>query len=286
MQVPVPVHSSSPDGLHAAEGFPMRSLTAAAFVCLVLGAILPPPAAALDRFEIQVYEPDLLEPRQLGLELHSNYTVRGERAPAYSGEIPPHRTARFTLEPALGVTSWLELGAYAQMLVAPGEGARFGGVKVRAKMVAPGWLPGNFFLGLNVEVARVPLAVAEEPWASEIRPFVGWRGRWLLVDLNPIIGYAFTGKDSFRPDFEPALKVSVNTQLGFAVGAEYYAEMGFVDAPTPLRDQAHYLFGVVDLAAPAGGSEPDWELNVALGGGVTRAADQAFVVKTIVGRSF
>jgi hypothetical protein len=259
----------------------MRPLLALA--CL---ALAPARASALDRFEIQVYGPDVEEPGHVGVELHSNYTVQGERTPAYPGEIPPDRTARFTLEPAVGVTPWLELGAYLQLLAAPAEGARFGGAKLRAKMVAPGWLPSPFFLGLNVEVARVPLAVEQDQWTSELRPFVGWRNRWLLLSLNPILGAALAGKDRLRPSLEPAFKVSVDTQRGFALGAEYYAELGFVDGPTPLRDQAHYLFGVFDLAAPAGGAEPAWELNVAIGGGVTRAADQALIVKTIVGRSF
>jgi hypothetical protein len=261
---------------------------AALLGALALAALAAPARpAALDRFEIQVYEPDLEEPGGFALELHSNYTVEGARRAAHPGEIPPHRTARFTLEPALGVTSWLEVGAYGQMLVAPAEGARFAGVKLRAKMVAPRSATGErFFLGLNVELGRVPVAVEEEGWANELRPFLGYRDRWLLVDLNPILGYALTGRDKFRVDLEPAVKVSVNTQLGFAIGAEYYAELGFVDAIKPLRDQAHYLFGVVDLVAAPGRPDPPIELNVALGGGVTAGADQAFIVKTIVGRSF
>jgi hypothetical protein len=261
------------------------SRSSLACLALALGAA-PVRPSALDRFEIQVYEPGVEEPGHVGLELHANYTVRGERAPAYPGEIPPDRAARFTLEPALGVTPWLELGAYLQLLAAPGDGARFAGAKLRAKLVAPGWLPAPFFLGLSVELSRVPLAVEQDPWASELRPFVGWRSRWLLLDLNPILGTALSGKDKLRVSLDPAFKVSVDTQLGFAVGAEYYAELGFVDAVKPLRDQAHYLFGVLDLAAPAGGAEPGWELNVAIGGGVTPGADQGLIVKTIVGRSF
>ena len=70
--------------------------------------------------------------------------------------------------------------------------------------------------------------------------------------VNPIIGYALSGKDSFRPVFEPAAKVAVNTQLGFAVGAEWYAELGFLDDLLPAREQSHYLFGVVDLVEAHG----------------------------------
>jgi hypothetical protein len=262
---------------------PSRLALPALLAALAAAPLRP---AALDRFEIQVYGPDIGEPGQLGLELHSNYTISGAKTPAYPGEIPPDGTARFTLEPALGVTSWLELGAYLQLLVAPDQGAQFGGTKVRAKMVSRGWLPPAWFLGVNVELGRVPVAVEQDQWANEIRPFVGWRNRWLLLDLNPIVGMALSGQDKFRVDLEPAAKIAFNTQLGFEIGAEYYAELGFVDAIKPLSEQAHYLFGVVDLAAPAGAGQSSWELNVAIGGGVTPGADQGWIVKTIIGRSF
>ncbi|HEX9291864.1 MAG TPA: hypothetical protein VF904_20280 [Anaeromyxobacteraceae bacterium] len=253
------------------------------FALVALGAS---PARAIDRFEIQVYEGELNEPGHLGLELHTNYTARGERAPAYAGEIAPDRTARLTLEPAYGVASWLEVGAYLQLLVAPATGARYAGNKLRVKMLAPKLLGNDFFLGVNVEVGRVPVAVEQDQWANELRPFIGYQSRWVLVDLNPIIGYALSGKDRFRPVLEPAAKLAVNTQLGFAVGAEYYAELGFVDALLPLRDQAHYLFGVVDVLPAKGRPDSPWELNLAVGGGMTRAADQQVIVKTIVGRGF
>ncbi len=248
-----------------------------------LGAL---PAAAFDRFEIQVYEPEINAPGHFGVELHSNFTASGDRQPAYPGEIPPGRTARFTIEPAYGVTSWLEFGAYLQMLIAPAQGAHFGGVKARANMVAPKLLGEDFFLGLNVEVGRVPVEVEQAGWANELRPFLGYANGWVLVDLNPIIGYALSGKDSFRVDLEPAAKVALNTQQGFAVGVEYYAELGFIDAVLPLRDQAHYLFGVVDLVPPRGRPASEWEVNLAVGGGLTHGSDQQLILKTIVGRSF
>jgi len=244
------------------------------------------PAAAFDRFEIQVYEEDVNEPGHFGFELHSNFTARGERTPAFPGEIPPYQTARFTLEPAYGVTSWMEVGAYLQTLVAPAHGLQFGGVKGRVKMVAPKFLGESYFLGINVEVGRVPVAVEQEGWANEFRPFLGYSSGWVLIDVNPIFGYTLSGKDKFRVDLEPAAKVALNTQLGFSVGIEYYAELGFVDAILPLRAQPHYLFGVVDLTPPRGAPRSDWEVNLAVGGGVNGPADQQLIVKTIIGRGW
>lgn len=249
-------------------------------------ALSPLPAAAFDRFEIQVYQPEINAPGHLGLELHTNYTAQGNRQPGYPGEIPPWHTGRLTLEPALGVTPWLELGAYLQLLDAPSRGVRYAGSKLRAKLVGPPPFGEGSFLGVNLEIARVPAEVERNAWSTELRPFVGWEGRWLLLDLNPILGSALSGKDAFRVTLEPAAKVALNTQLGFAIGAEYDADLGFVDAILPLRDQAHYIFGVLDVVAAHGQPGSPWEVSLAVGGGVTHGADQQLIVKTIVGRSF
>ena len=256
---------------------------AALAVALALAAA---PARALDRFEIQVYQADINEPGQVGLEVHTNFTGSGARDPAFPGEIPPDRTARLTLEPAIGVTSWLELGGYFQTFLAPGNAVRYGGVKLRAKLVAPPVLGDHFFLGVNFELARLAPGVEAQPWANEIRPFVGYDDGLFLVDLNPIVTWDLEGPDTLRPAFEPALKLAVNTQRGFAIGIEWYAELGFFDAITPLRDQAHYAFGVVDLVPPRGRAASPWEVNLAVGAGIGHAADQQLIVKTIVGRSF
>jgi len=248
-------------------------------------ALLASPAAALDRFEVQVYEGELNEPGQLGLEAHANFTARGERRPAFPGETPPHHAFRLTLEPALGVLPWLELGAYLQTQAAPGRGYRLVGGKLRAKLIAPHGDTGPFY-GVNVEVGRVSKAVEEQGWANEVRPIVGWcDGTW-TVALNPIFGSALSGPDKLRVDLEPAAKASWNTGRGFSVGVEWYGELGFVDALLPFSRQPHYLLAVVDLAAAPGREPGPWELNLAAGGGVTSAADQQLLVKLIVGRAF
>jgi hypothetical protein len=248
--------------------------------------VAPGAALGLDRFEIQVYQADIDDPGQVSLEVHTNYTARGAREATFAGEIPPHRTGRVTLEPALGVTSWLELGAYLQGFAAPGSGVRFGGAKLRAKLVAPPPLGERTFLGLNLEVGRAPSELDPVGWGSEVRPFLGYDDGVFLVAVNPILGFALSGSDAFRPDFEPAAKVALNTQLGFAVGVEWYAELGFVNDLQPLSEQAHYLFGVVDLVPRRGSPASRWELNLAIGGGFGGTADQQLIVKTILGTAF
>jgi len=263
----------------------------AAFVAVTLAAAAP--ARPLDRFEIQVYEADVNDPGQLGLEAHLNFTARGTRTPEYAGQVPPYQVGRLTLEPAVGVTPWLELGAYLQLMRAPGGDGRFAGTKARAKLVVPESLGLPVFLGLNVEVGRVPRAVEEQRWANEFRPILGWRGGRWLVAVNPIFGYALSGPDRFRPDLEPCGKVAFDTRLGFSVGAEYYASLGFVNDLAPLRDEEHLLFAVVDLVprspAPAAGSPArgsPWELNVGVGASLTDAPGPHVIAKVIAGRAF
>jgi hypothetical protein len=240
--------------------------------------LVPSRAAALDRFEIQVYQADIDAPGQAGLEIHTNYTFRGETASAYPGEIPADRAGHLTFEPSFGVAEWLELGGYVQFLAAPGEGARFGGVKLRAKSVIPPRLAAPWFFGLNAEIGRVPHAVEEAGWANEFRPILGYDDGVLLADVNPIFGYALSGPDKLRPELEPAAKLAVNTQRGFALGAEYYAAVG---------DNEQLAFVVFDLVPPKGEAPPDpWELDVGFGHGFTDATPQQWIAKMIIGKGF
>jgi len=93
--------------LAVANDFQIHRRLGLALAPLVWGAA----ASATDKFEIQVYEAEVNAPLQPGIELHANYTISGQKEPAYEGEIPAHGALRLTLEPALGITEWLELGA-------------------------------------------------------------------------------------------------------------------------------------------------------------------------------
>ena len=251
------------------------------------------PAGALDRFEIQVYDAEINAPGRFGLELHLNYTVSGIEEPEWPGAIPPDRLGRITLEPAVGVTEWLELGGYAQLYAGPGGEGGFGGFKLRAKLVLPervrselGW---PVFLGLNVEVGKVPTSLEQDGWANEFRPIVGFRSRSWLLSVNPIFGYALTGPHRFQAEFEPCAKVAWNTQRGVALGAEYYGGLGPFSGFLPVEQQEHLLFAVLDWAQPEREAEvapSPWELNLGVGFGLTEATGQHLVVKAIVGRSF
>ncbi len=257
--------------------------------CIALLLFTATAAHAADTFEIQVYQGEHNEPLQPSLELHLNDTLIGHTAPSYPGETPLDGAQHLTYELALGVTDWLELGAYLQVGHSPAAGGEFGGWKLRAKLVAPERLHWPVRLGLNIEVGRVPVSVEPEGWANEFRPIIGVDfGRWSMT-LNPIIGFALTGPDAFKPELEPALKVAFDTRLGFAVGAEYYASLGRFDLGfSPLVEQEHLAFLALDLVPPPGAppSWGGWELNLGVGTALTRATPQQLIVKAIFGRAF
>lgn len=269
---------------------PRRAPWAARLAPLALAAPIvlePGTAKATDPFEIQVYEPDVNEPGQFGAELHMNYSLQGQKTPEYAGQVAPHHVGRMTLEPALGVTKWLEVGAYLQSFVDADFGLHWGGFKLRAKMI-PIRKPGSpWFYGLNIEIGRVPKTVDAEGWANEMRPIVGYDdGHWLF-DVNPIFGYALSGSEKFKPDLEPCGKAAWNSQLGFRLGVEYYSGLGLLhEGLSPLRRQEHMLYVVFDRANKAGDESEGWEVNVGLGRSLTDASPNAWSLKAIVGRAF
>lgn len=238
-----------------------------------------PVALALDAFEIQVYEAEVNKPGQAGLEIHLNHVAEGQKEQAYPEEIPSHGLTHLTFEPSYGLTSTWELGGYLQFARTSDGRTYYGGFKLRSKWVVPKEKTAPYFLGLNVEVGRIPMRFEEDGWATEFRPILGVElGQWLF-DLNPIFGWSLSGKDGIAPHLEPALKIRYDTKLGFGVGTEYYAGFGPLDKIPGLKDQEHVLFLAGDLI------DGPIELNVGVGYGLTQASNR-WTAKTIVGFTF
>jgi hypothetical protein len=262
----------------------MQRIRLAVIAAALLAAL---PGRAMDKFEIQVYQGEHNHPGQASAELHSNYTVEGHTQPAYPGETPPDGVLRLTLEPALGIAEWLEIGAYLQTMISPDRGTEFAGWKLRTKLVLPERLRLPVVLGINIEIGRVPGSVEDEGWANEFRPIIGLPLGRFSFTFNPLFGFALTGPDAGKPDFEPAFKAKWNTNSGFAVGVEHYAALGRFDQGfAGLHQQEHLTFAVLDLEPAEGQPESRWELNVALGRSLTDATPQRWLVKAILGRAF
>lgn len=256
----------------------MRS--AAAIAILLLLSASTNPVRAADPFEIQVYDGTANGVGIPGLELHVNDWVSGQRD-ATPPEAPLHGQFHATLEPSVGVAPFWELGAYFQMAVRTDDGAvDWAGVKVRSKFVTPPRWDAHWRFGVNFELSYLPETYDRARWGSEVRPIVAWHDDdWLFV-VNPILGQSLAGSGaSDGPSFEPAAKVA-RTLRPLALGFEYYASLGPLASPLPLRQEQHYVYETLDLI----GVER-FELNLGVGEGLTPTS-AGIVVKAILGYTF
>jgi hypothetical protein len=229
-------------------------------------------AGAQDAFEIQVYDTNTAPPLTAGVEIHLNAVLQGSEQPSPAGELPTHHVGHVTLEPHLGLTDWLEAGAYLQSALRPDGTYDYAGAKLRmkARLLEPafGWL----HLALNGELSWLPARYEAARRGGELRPILEARTGPLGFWLNPIVSFELTG--GFHPELEPCAKAAWWVTEAVSLGAEYYAGLGPIDGPFPLSEQVHRAFGVVDLATR-------WlDLNFGIGGG---SGSDSFIVKAIVG---
>ena len=238
------------------------------------------PARAVDPFEIQVYDGTANAPHIFGLELHLNHVATGYTT-GVAPELPLHGQTHFTLEPSFGVFSWWEVGGYFLTALRPDGHFDYAGVKLRSKFVSPPGFHRYFRLGLNLEVSYLPQTYDRDQWGAEIRPIIAFEADHWLAVVNPIVDLSLAGPDAhLGPLFEPAAKLARSIVEVFALGVEYYGDIGPIASPVPFAAQTHQFFGVVDLEA-----FHNLELEVGLGSGVT-AASAGLVGKVIVGYSF
>jgi len=259
----------------------MRSRPWVAALAVCLSALLAPRAArALDPFEIQVYDGTANAPGAFGLELHLNRVATGHMD-ATAPELPLFGQSHATLEPSYGLAPWWEIGGYFQTALRADGHFDYAGVKLRSKFVTPPSFHAHLRFGINLEVSYLPEAYDRYRWGAEIRPIAAWEGDgWLLV-VNPIIDLSLAGAGwTGGPSFEPAAKLARSVTSAVAIGMEYYGSVGTIASPSPLAEQSHSFFGVLDLEA-----FHDLELELGLGGGVTPAS-AGVVGKIIVGYTF
>jgi len=264
----------------------MRSLRIAGsahahMAVLALGAMgiacTASPAVAAPE-EIQVYLDDATAPGKFGLDVHNNYALSGTRAADYPGERPANHVYRMTPEFYYGIAPGLELGAYVLTARAAEGGVHVDGAKMRLKYIAPHDEKQGAYWGVNLEVGRSDLAIAEQPWNYELKGIWGLRrGAWLVaanVDVDASLS-AHGGPAELAVDFKVARDVGHDTQLGL----ETYSELGPLRAPGSIGDRSHRLYAVLDRDCGS------FDLEVGIGRGLTSAADP-WVLKAIVGLHF
>jgi hypothetical protein len=235
-----------------------------------LAALLLLAAAARgqDNYEIQVYGSETVAPGMTMVELHSNFTVRGER-----------HAVRETLELTRGINDWFETGFYVFTTAGAGQGWSYVGSHIRPRVRVPAKWRWPVGVSLSTEIGYVRPRYAGDTWSWEVRPIVDKTlGRWYLA-FNPALEKSLHGANAGRGfELAPALNVKFDVTQKVAAGIEYYAGLGplsHFDSPSA---QQHQIFPSIDLNV-----SPDWEFNAGIGFGLTRATDRA-IVKFIVGR--
>jgi len=219
--------------------------------------------------EIQVYTDDVSAPGERGIELHVNTTPSGRSRPDYAGEVTPYHGLRITPELSWGLVPDVDWGLYLPF-VRSGDGTDyFAGPRFRLKWMPLRGKPG-YFAGVNIELSFVERRFEEARRTAEIRPIVGYRDADWLLSFNPIVGTDLAGPQKGVLTFAPAFKIARSAGGGYALGAEYYTELGRLSHFAPSSEQSHILYFVLDTQ----------KLNFGVGRGLNGATDR-WTVKAI-----
>jgi len=173
---------------------------------------------AQDNYEIQVYGSETVAPGHTMVELHSNYTIKGN-GDTVNGVLPSLHAFHETLEITRGFTSWFETGLYVFSSIQPHHGWEWVGDHIRPRVRVPEGWHWPVGLSLSTELGYQSPSYSEESWTCEIRPIIDkqW-GRW-YVSLNPTFGVALSGQNSNRGfEFGPSLKLSYDVTKVVAAG--------------------------------------------------------------------
>lgn len=251
-----------------------------AFIITLPLGLFPASGRAQDSYEIQVYGSDTIAPGKTMVELHSNFTIDGERDEV-NDVLPSHHAVHETLEITHGFTSWFETGFYVFSSIQPDEGWEWVGDHIRPRVRIPeewNWPVG---LSLSSEIGYMRRAYSEDTWSWELRPIIDKRwSRWYLA-LNPAFEKSIHGENSGENfEFAPSAKISFDLTDWVAVGAEYYSSLGSVSHIDEWEDTQQQIMPALDFNLA-----PEWELNMGVGIGLTQSTDD-LIVKLIVGRLF
>lgn len=229
--------------------------------------------------EIQVYTDDMNEPGELGVELHLNYVIDGEKVPGYAGASPSHHMLQATPEFSYGITKNWEAGMYVPV-AREENGTMYGnGLRLRMKYIATPGKDANMFWGLNLEYGYSNLRVSESAWGMELRPIIGYRTDNWLLSFNPILNMDMSDNFNHTPQFEPSLKVARKVAEGVQAGLEYYGEYGYTNDMLPESARINYLYAAVDM------EKNGYDINFGVGRGDSNAPD-SWIAKAIIAFPF
>jgi hypothetical protein len=250
------------------------------FLALLVLVCLPALAAAQGNFEIQVYGSETVPAQSLMVELHSNFTAKGQTQ-TLDGVYPTNHQEHETIELTKGINDWSELGFYIFTSEQNGYGTQWVGDHIRPRVRVPdswGWPVGA---SLSMEIGYQRAVYSPDTWTWEIRPIIDKTiGPWYFA-INPALERTLHGPDVREGfSFAPGVKIGYAFTHVISGGIEYYADYGRLGDFATVHDQQQQLFVVADLDV-----SPAWEINFGVGIGATAATDH-LIFKCILGRRF
>ena len=132
----------------------------------------------------------------------------------------------------------------------------------------------EFLYGVNFEFSYAMPQFLDTRWLIEMRPIVGWRKGDYEFIINPIVDFGI-GQNG-GADFAPAARFARNLSENFAVGFEYYTDLGRPQDRLPFNEQQHNLYAVVDFKIGR------FDVNAGVGYGLTHGSDR-LMYKMIIG---
>jgi hypothetical protein len=237
-------------------------------------------AHAQGNYEIQVYGAPTVAPRTTMVELHSNFTVQGQRH-EINGVYPTNHQLHETVEITTGISNWAEVGFYIFTSAQSGHGVQWVGDHIRPRVRVPDSWHWPVGVSLSTEIGYQRAVYSPDTWTWEIRPIVDKSsGRWYFA-VNPALERTWHGPGVAQGvGFAPAAKISYDFTKVISGGFEYYADYGRLGDFYTLHDQQQQIFAVTDLNV-----SPKWEINIGVGIGPTAATDH-LIIKGILGRRF
>ena len=224
--------------------------------------------------EIQVYNADIAKVGQWTFQLHSNYAFIGRKEPDFPGGLVPNHALQGTGEWAYGITDWWEMGFYTPYAVDQELTPYSNAIKIRQLFVIPNAAERDFFYGVNFEFSYAMPQFLDTRWLIEMRPIIGWRKGDYEFIINPIVDFGI-GQNG-GADFAPAARFARNLGENFAVGFEYYTDLGRPQDRLPFNEQQHNLYAVVDFKIGR------FDVNAGVGYGLTHGSDR-LMAKMIIG---
>ena len=239
-------------------------------VLIVIAVVLAvaPVATFAQTDEIQVYDASIADPGTINLMLHNNYIASGQKTPAFPGGLIPDKAYDGVAEWAYGVTDWFEAGLYLPLYsISKDRGGSINGGKIRLLFVEPHVDMRTFFYGINFEFSYNAKYWDPQRVTSEIRPIIGVRLHKVDFIVNPILDNSFIG--GFKSlDFAPSTRLAYNFSPKWAMAAEHYADIGPLRQFSPVAEQSHQIYAVVNHSSKI------VDIEAGIGFGLTGASDK------------